>query len=267
MSSFTIGNYYPGNSLIHRLDPRVKLGFSLVLMIIVFFLNKPVPLALYGAGITSLIFLAKIDLRTVWRTVKPILFITSFAFVLNMFSVPGKTLIEIAGPLKITAEGLQTGVLMAVRLIFLIIGSSILMTLTTTSLLLADSVESLLAPLKTINVPVHDISMMISIALRFIPTLADEADKIRKAQSSRGANYDTGGFMQRIRGLVTILIPLFVSAIKRADELATAMESRCYRGGEGRTKLNQLHMKARDIIFLVMGLVVVTGILVVQFAF
>ncbi len=264
--TFTIGNYYPGNSYIHRLDPRIKLGFSLLLMIAVFFLTKPIPLLLYGLGIVVLVLLAKIDAVTVWKTIKPILFITIFAFILNIFSVPGEKLVTI-GPLSITREGLETGILMAVRLIFLIVGSSTLMTLTTTSLLLADSVESLLSPLKVFHVPVHDISMMISIALRFIPTLADEADKIQKAQSSRGANYDTGSFMQRVKGLVTILIPLFVSAIKRAEELATAMEARCYRGGEGRTKLNQLKMKTSDIVFLVIGLVYVALILFIQFAF
>ncbi len=264
--TFTIGNYYPGNSYVHRLDPRIKLGFSLLLMIAVFFLTKPLPLILYGVGIILLVVLAKIDARTIWKTIKPILFITIFAFILNIFSVPGEKLVTI-GPLSITAEGLETGILMAVRLIVLIVGSSTLMTLTTTSLLLADSVESLLSPLKVFRVPVHDIAMMISIALRFIPTLADEADKIQKAQSSRGANYDTGSFMQRIKGLVTILIPLFVSAIKRAEELATAMESRCYRGGEGRTKLNQLKMKPSDIVFLVLGLVFVALILLIQFVF
>ncbi len=263
---FTIGNYYPGNSLIHRLDPRVKLGFSLLLMIVVFFLTKPLPLLIYGAGILALVIISRIDRQTIWRTIKPILFITIFAFLLNIFSVPGKALVTL-GPLSITEEGLITGVLMAVRLIFLIVGSSVLMTLTTTSLLLADSVESLLSPLKAFKVPVHDISMMISIALRFIPTLADEADKIQKAQSSRGANYDTGSFMQRVKGLVTILIPLFVSAIKRAEELATAMESRCYRGGEGRTKLNQLKMGRKDIVFLVVGILFVVLILVLQLAF
>ncbi len=264
MSKMTIGNYYPGDSLIHRLDPRVKLGYSLLLMIVVFFLTKPLPLAIFAAGIITIVLIARIDFLTLWKTVKPILFITLFAFILNIFSVPGRVLYHI-GPLTITAEGLTTGILMAVRLILLIIGSSVLMTLTTTSLLLADSVESLLSPLKHLNVPVHDLAMMISIALRFIPTLADEADKITKAQSSRGANYDTGGFMQRIKGLVTILIPLFVSAIKRAEELAVAMESRCYRGGEGRTKLNVLKMEAKDVIFLIIGLLLLAVVLFLQF--
>ena len=156
---------------------------------------------------------------------------------------------------------------MAIRLVFLVIASSILMTLTTTSLLLADSIESLLKPLKILKVPVHDIAMMISIALRFIPTLADEADKITKAQSSRGANYDTGGFLQRVRGLVTILIPLFVSAIKRAEEFAIAMESRCYRGDIGRSKYKPLRLKGQDIVFLCVSLAYVAAIVLVQFVF
>lgn len=266
MTKLTIGNYYPGNSIIHRLDPRVKLSFSLLLMIVVFFLTKPIPLAVYALSIIALVIAARIDAVTVWKTIKPILFITIFAFVLNLFSVPGEVLLRL-GPLSITDNGLRTGILMAVRLILLIVGSSTLMTLTTTSLLLADSVESLLSPLKVFKVPVHDLAMMISIALRFIPTLADEADKITKAQSSRGANYDTGGFMQRIKGLVTILIPLFVSAIKRAEELAVAMEARCYHGGEGRTKLNVLKMETRDIIFLSAGLLLLALILFLQFYF
>ncbi len=266
MSKITMGNYYPQNSIVHRIDPRVKLFLALVLMIIVFFLDKPIPIAIYALGIILLIILAKIDFKTILRTIKPLIFFTSFAFVINLFSVRGTTLFSF-GPLTASVEGLITGALMAIRLVFLVIASSILMTLTTTSLLLADSIESLLKPLKILKVPVHDIAMMISIALRFIPTLADEADKITKAQSSRGANYDTGGFLQRVRGLVTILIPLFVSAIKRAEELAIAMESRCYRGDIGRSKYKPLRLKGQDIVFLCVSLAYVAAIVLVQFVF
>lgn len=264
MSKINIGNYYPQDSIIHRIDPRAKISLAIVLMIIIFFLDSPLSLAVYGIGVITLIILAKIDLKTVWQTIKPLLFFTIFAFIINLFSIPGETLFTI-GPLHASTTGLFTGLLMAVRLMFLVIATAILMTLTTTSFLLADSIESLLRPLKVIKVPVHDIAMMISIALRFIPTLADEADKITKAQSSRGANYDTGGFMQKIRGLVTILIPLFVSAIKRAEELAIAMEARCYRGDIQRSKYKPLRMQSRDYVFIAVAAVFVILVLCVQF--
>jgi energy-coupling factor transport system permease protein len=264
MNSLTLGNYYPGNSLLHKIDPRIKLSLSLVFMIGIFFLDKPLSLGVYALGILVLILISQIDALTILKQVRPVIFFSVFAFVINIFSVPGDVLARL-GPLQITRQGLITGFLMMSRLILLVIGSSLLMTLTTTSLLLADSIESLLSPLKAIKVPVHDIAMMISIALRFIPTLADEADKIMKAQSSRGANYDTGKFFDRIKGMVTILIPLFVSAIKRAEDLAVAMESRCYRGDMERTKYKPLKLQARDIIFLIVALLFMTGVLLIQF--
>lgn len=248
MSRFTIGNYYPGQSLIHRLDPRLKLIISVAMMIIIFLLNNWWQLLIYATFLIVCQVLAGLPGRLLVRSLKPIMWIAIFAFVINTFSVPGNPLLTL-GPLTITEEGVITGLRMVVRLVLLIVTSTLFLTLTTTPLLLADSLESLLGPLKRIKVPVHELAMMMSIALRFVPTLAEEADKIMKAQSSRGANYDSGKLLDRLKGIISILVPLFVSAIGRAEDLALAMEARCYRGGEGRTKLHELRYSHLDVIF------------------
>lgn len=241
----TLGNYYAGDSLLHRLDPRLKLLSSLVLMILIFFLNTPLSLGLYALLLLGLSILSRIPLKKILRSVRSILFLAGFAFVLNLFTVRGEVLWSL-GFLSITREGLYLGIKLALRLFFLVITTSLLLTLVTTPLALSDALERLLSPLARIRFPAHELAMMMSIALRFVPTLADETDKIMKAQSSRGADFDTGGLFARLRGLVTVLIPLFVSAFKRAEDLAMAMEARCYRGGTGRTKLHVLRFERRD---------------------
>ena len=192
--------------------------------------------------------MAKITPGILWSTVKPMLPLALFIFIINIFTIKQGNVLFSWKIITITDYGLGKAAIMAVRLIFLIISTSVLLTLTTTPLKMSDALEKLFSPLQVIKVPVHEMAMMMSIALRFIPTLAAETDKIMKAQQSRGADYDTGNFINKVKGYITVLIPLFVSSFRRADELAVAMDARCYRGGKGRTKLNPLHLTAKDVL-------------------
>lgn len=263
MREITLGRFYPGNSLIHRMDARAKFFISLAFMIVLFFLNKPLSFAFFGTAMLVVILSTRIPFKQILLSLKPILFIIIFAFILNLFSFQG-TVIWTLGPLKLTQEGLYAGIRMAVRLSLLIITSSVFLTLTTTPLGVADAMESILSPLQKIGFPAHEISMMMSIALRFVPNLMEETDKIMKAQSSRGAQYDTGGVIARAKGLVSVLVPLFVSCFRRAEELATAMEARCYHGAEGRTKLHVMKMTKIDYAGIVIGSLVLTGVVVFE---
>lgn len=258
------GNYYPADSPLHRMDPRVKFLASLAYMVLIFFLNQPASLLLFAIFLGALIAFSKIPFRMILASLRPILLIACFAFLLNLFTVPGETLLQL-GPLRISDEGLITGTRMALRLFYLIGLTSLFLTLSTTPLLIADAIESMLRPLSRIGFPSHELAMMMSIALRFIPTLIEETDKIMKAQSSRGADYDSGRFMSRVRALVSILIPLFVSAFKRADDLALAMEARCYRGGNGRTKLHVLKYRRSDALWALLLLAVAALLLCCEF--
>lgn len=242
---FTLGNYYPGQSFLHRLDPRFKLLFSLLFMVELFLLNSLVAFLAYGLFLLVLAVLSGIPARKLLSSVKPVLFLLVVAFLLNLFTSKGE-LWWSWGPLSLGPAGLLLGLKLAVRLFYLVLTTSLMLTLVTTPLALADALEALLRPLSKWGFPSHELAMMMSIALRFIPTLAEETDKIMKAQSSRGADFDTGGLMGRMRGLVTVLIPLFVSAFQRAEDLALAMEARCYRGGEGRSKLRPLKWSRLD---------------------
>lgn len=245
----TLGNYYNVKSRLHQLDPRVKLLSVLLFMTVLFLLNQPWTLALYAVFLLFMTALARIPLRVLFGSVRSIRVILLFAFFFNLISGNPqitKDLLWHWGPFTITVSSLNTAVIFALRLLYLVITSSLLLTLTTTPLEMADGLEALLKPLEKIKVPAHEIAMMMSIALRFIPTLGDEADKIMKAQASRGADYDSGKLTGKIKGMATMLVPLFVSAFKRADDLALAMEARCYNGGTGRTKLHPLHFRAAD---------------------
>ncbi len=244
----TLGRYYPADSIVHRLDPRLKLILVISYMVLIFLVSKPLPLVLSVFGLLALILLSRVPLKLMIQSLRPILFILAFAFFLNLFTIQGRTLVEL-GPLRITYESVEVAVRMALRLIMLISGTTLLLTLTTTPILIADAMERLLKPLTRFGFPAHEMSMMMSIALRFVPTLLEETDKIMKAQSSRGADYDTGGLITKAKGLVSVLIPLFVSAFKRADELAVAMEARCYRGGLNRTRLRIMHFSREDAFF------------------
>lgn len=248
LENISIGRYYKADSLLHRTDPRVKTILYILYLAAIFIISTPQ--AIIALTVITLIqlIMGKIKPGILWTTVKPILPLAIFILLLNVLTIgQGNVLFEWK-IIKITDNGIYRAVLMAVRLIFLIVSTSILLTLTTTPLKISDALEKLFSPLKVIKVPVHEMAMMMSIALRFIPTLVAETDKIMKAQVSRGADYDTGTFINRVKGYITVLIPLFVSSFKRAEELAVAMDARCYRGGKGRTKLNPLKLTLTDVL-------------------
>ncbi len=242
----TLGQYYPADSVLHKLDPRTKL-IGTVAFIVSLFLFKNWPgYAAATAFLAAVIVLSRVPFRYMIKGLKAIIILLLITVIFNMFIVPGEVLWDF-GLVKVTREGLSQAGFMAVRLIYLIIGSSI-MTLTTTPNDLTDGLERVLGPLKLLRVPVHEIAMMMSIALRFIPILLEETDKIMKAQMARGADFENGNLIQRARNMVPLLVPLFISAFRRASELAMAMEARCYRGGEGRTKMKPLLYEKRDYL-------------------
>lgn len=242
----TLGQYYPADSVLHKLDPRTKL-IGTVAFIVSLFLFKNWPgYAAATAFLAAVIVLSRVPFRYMIKGLKAIIILLLITVIFNMFIVPGEVLWDF-GLVKVTREGLSQAGFMAVRLIYLIIGSSI-MTLTTTPNDLTDGLERVLGPLKLLRVPVHEIAMMMSIALRFIPILLEETDKIMKAQMARGADFENGNLIQRARNMVPLLVPLFISAFRRASDLAMAMEARCYRGGEGRTKMKPLLYEKRDYL-------------------
>lgn len=245
MQDITIGQYYPVDSPLHRMDPRVKIVGTLIYLVSVF-LFSGWGFLIAAAVLAALVIVSRVPPRLMLRGLKPILVILIFTGILNIFLTPGTVLWQY-GALKITKEGLLIAGKTAVRLILLVIGASI-MTLTTTPNKLTDALESLMRPLTVFHVPVHEISMMMSIALRFIPILMEETDRIKKAQMARGADFESGGLIQRVKAMVPLLVPLFVSAFRRANDLALAMEARCYHGGEGRTQMKPLRYSASDRI-------------------
>lgn len=242
----TIGQYYPADSLLHRLDPRVKLAGTLIYIVCLFLVKNLWGYLIAALCLGAVIRLSRVPFGFIVRGLKTIVILLMFTVIFNLFLTSGTPVFEWKF-IRITEEGIRLAFSMAVRLILLILGSS-LMTFTTTPNQLTDGLESLLGPLKKIHVPVHEIAMMMSIALRFIPILLEETDKIMKAQQARGADFETGGIIKRAKAMVPILVPLFISAFRRAGDLAMAMEARCYRGGEGRTKMKPLRYQKRDTI-------------------
>jgi energy-coupling factor transport system permease protein len=240
----TIGQYYPVASVVHRLDPRVKLIGTLVYIISLFLFKSFTGYLAAFLFLGTVIFLSKVPLFYILRGLKAILILLLFTVGFNVFLTPGEVVWQ-AGVFSVTKEGIRSGAFMGIRLIFLIVGSS-LMTFTTTPNHLTDGLERLLGIFKKVHLPVHEVAMMMSIALRFIPILLEETDKIMKAQSARGADFESGNLLQKAKNMVPLLVPLFVSAFRRANDLAMAMEARCYRGGEGRTKMKPLKYKGRD---------------------
>lgn len=245
----TLGQYYPGDSPIHRLDPRIKIIATVLYIVELFIVNSFIGFGICAGVLFVTVAISKVPISYIMRGLKPILLILLFTFFLNIFMVDGRVLWKI-GFLKVTDNGLYTAVFMSIRLLLLIIGSSLL-TLATTPISLTDGIERLLTPLQKIGVPTHEIAMMMSIALRFIPTLLEETDKIMKAQQARGADFESGNIFKRAKSLIPILVPLFVSAFRIAQDLAMAMEARCYRGGKGRTRLHEMKFKAKDIWALI----------------
>ena len=246
LRDITIGQYYPSDSVIHRLDPRVKLFWTLIYIISLFLGQNIFIYGIAGVFLLMCIRISKVPVKFILRGLKAVIMLLMFSVIFNIFLTDGEVIFRI-WKIKVTREGVVIAVAMAVRLIFLIMGSS-LMTLTTTPNDLTDGLEKSLGFLKIIHVPVHEIAMMMSIALRFIPILIEETDKIMKAQQARGADFETGGIIKKAKAMVPLLVPLFISAIRRAYDLATAMEAKCYRGGAGRTKMKPLKYKRRDAL-------------------
>ena len=264
----TLGQYYPVDSVIHRLDPRVKLLGTVLFLISLFIVKSWIMYGVAAVALAILIKISNVPFRFMTRGLKSIVILLLISVSFNLFLTPGEVLVQF-WILKITREGLHIALMMGARLILLVLGSS-LMTLTTTPNQLTDGLEKGLGVLKKVGVPVHEIAMMMSIALRFIPILIEETDKIMKAQQARGADFESGNLLQRAKAMVPILVPLFISAFRRANDLAMAMEARCYHGGEGRTKMKPLCYAARDriaytLMFLYLGLSVVSRFVALPF--
>jgi len=243
VSRIVIGQYYPADSLLHRLDPRVKLLSVIAYVTVLLFVTDFLGLGLAAVFLAFVIALSRVPVKLLFRGLRAVFFILLFAMLLNLFLTPGEAVLFSFGFLQLTTEGIARAGLMASRLVLLVTGSAVL-TLTTSPIKLTDGIESLLAPTR---LPAHDIAIMMTIALRMIPTLSEEADKIIKAQKARGADFETGGLVKRVKNFLPILVPLFVSSFKRADELSTAMEARCYQGGKNRTKMQPLRLTKKDI--------------------
>lgn len=257
IKNVTLGQYFPGDSVVHRMDARIKLLLVIAVIVLVFLVQTLIGNLVVFAFLLFVIILSRVSVKLVLRGLKPLWFIILLTFVLNTFFYSGGTELFSWWILRVTQEGLISAMRLAVRLVFLITSTTML-TLTTSPIELTDALERLLAPLKVIRFPVHELAMMMTIAMRMIPTLLEETDKIMKAQTARGAEFDSGNLLKRAAGMVPLLVPLFVSAFRRADELAFAMESRCYHGGEGRTRMKIMHMHVRDGIAsaVVAGLIV-----------
>ncbi|EJO5348509.1 energy-coupling factor transporter transmembrane protein EcfT [Clostridium botulinum] len=247
IKDITIGQYIPGDSFVHKLDPRVKIIISLIYIIDLFIVNNFKGYIFIVLFTLASILISKIKFKYIYKGLKPILILVIITGVLNLFLTPGDTLLFKWKFITIYEEGLKLAIFMVLRLVFLIIGTSLL-TLTTSPIELTDGIEKLLNPLRKIGVPAHELAMMMTIALRFIPTLMDETDKIMKAQMARGADFESGNLLQRAKNLIPLLVPLFISSFRRADELAMAMEARCYRGGEGRSRMKELSLTSKDYV-------------------
>lgn len=257
----SFGQYCEGNSLLHRMDPRAKILAAVLYIVIIFVAKNLISFGLLLLSAILLVAVSGVPFRIILKGMKALTVIILFTAVINIFWMQGETLLVSFWIVNIYLEGILNAIMIAVRIIILLVVTSLFLTYTTTPIALTDGLEQLLAPLKKIHLPVHEFSMMMTIALRFIPTLVEETQKIMNAQKARGADFSTGSLMQRAKALIPILVPLFISAFRRAEELATAMECRCYIGGEGRTRMNVLHASAKD--FLMCGAVIVLGALVV----
>ena len=262
LSDITIGQFFPGNSVLHRMDPRVKLALTFAYIVAIFLPRNWWGLGVAAVTIAVVVLLSRLPVKLILKSLKPVLPLIAITSIINLFYVDGTVLWEWAF-IRITAEGIATAVFIAVRILCLIAGTSLL-TYTTSPTTLTDAMERLLSPLRVIRVPVHEIAMMMTIALRFIPTLIEETEKIMSAQKARGADMESGGLMQRVRALVPVLIPLFISSFRRAYELATAMECRCYQGGEGRTRMTQLKMRGGDGVAIAVMAVVIAAIVLLS---
>ena len=262
MNRVSLGQYFPGDTPLHKLDPRTKLVLVIVFIVALFLAKTMISYALMLAFLASVIALSEIRLKVILKSLKPLLLVIVLTALLNIFYTQGEPLVQF-WIIKISKNGILNAVYMMLRISMLVMGTFML-TYTTSPIALTDGLESLLSPLKKLHAPVHELSMMMCIALRFIPTLMEETDKIMSAQKARGADLESGNLFRRAKAMVPILVPLFISAFRRADELATAMECRCYHGGEGRTKLHNLHYAKRDLVAYGIGLLVLAAMIVLN---
>ena len=267
IKDITLGQFFPGSSLLHRLDPRTKLVASILYIVAIFMAQSYLAYALLALSAVVLVLVSRISVRVILKGLKPIVAVLLFTFVLNLFFAAGKSeeapLFEL-GFLHIYQSGIIHACLMSVRIVILILSTSVFLTYTTSPIRLTDGIESLLKPLEKIRVPVHVFAMLMTIALRFIPTFVEETDKIMSAQKARGADFSSGGLVKRARALLPILIPLILSALRRADDLATAMECRCYRGGDGRTKMTALRYRLSDLWFFLLSAAFLAGVVCIN---
>jgi len=271
MRDITIGQFFPAKSFIHALDPRTKILFTLIYVILIFVCTNVWSYALLTGFTFIIIALSKVPFRMYIKGLKPLLFLIFFTAILNILMTKGETVALFGykleyGFIKVSKEGLILSIKMAIRIIFLVLGTSVL-TFTTSPIVLTDGIERLLSPFKKVGVPAHELAMMMTIAVRFIPTLIEETDKIIKAQSARGADFDTGGIIKKIKAMIPIFVPLFISSFRRADELATAMECRLYRGGDGRTRLRELKATNKDLIAALFIVLFTSGVIVLSILF
>lgn len=265
LRDITLGQYFPGTSLFHKADPRVKILLALYYIVIIFFAKTVASYVFLILATVCLVLGSQIPIKTVLRSFRALIFIIIFTSVINLFWTRGETLWVSFGIIKIYREGVIQACKMVIRLACLLCGSGVILSYTTSPIALTDGLERLLSPMKVLHVPVHEFSMMMTIALRFIPTLIEETDKIMNAQKARGADFSSGGLLKRVKALVPVLIPLFVSAFRRADELAVAMECRCYHGGKGRTRMTKLHLSVSDFILTLIFLAAGTALIALNY--
>ncbi len=261
MRDITLGQFVAGNSVIHKLDPRTKIAMMILYIAMTFLVKRIYFMAIPFAYLVLELILSGISLRYIVNSLKPIRILLIFMFILNLFFTSGENVWLDLGFWKLTGEAVLQSCFISIRIILLVAGASML-TLTTSPIALTDGIEKLLAPLKIFRFPAHELAMMMTIALRFVPTLMDESDKIRNAQMSRGADFESGNIFKRVKSMIPILIPLFVSSFRKADELAIAMESRCYHGGEGRTRMKQLKFKKEDLFAILITLLFMASLIV-----
>ncbi len=262
LSDITIGQYFPGNSILHRLDPRTKVVLLFFYLVLIFVCRSAASYAMLTALTVVLMLLSKVPMGTMLRSLKPLWWIILFTFVIHLFSTPGEELAKV-WIFSLTWEGIVEGFFISLRLVLLILLSSLL-TFTTSPIKLTDAMEDLLSPFKRFGVPAHELAMMMTIALRFVPTLIQETDRIMKAQQSRGADFQNGSIAKRLKAFVPVLVPLFLSAFRRADDLAMAMEARCYRGGEGRTQMKALKVTSIDYVAWGFTVLLIAAVIIVR---
>ncbi len=265
IKDITLGQYFPGNSLIHRIDPRMKIILTILYIVAIFLAKSLWSFILVAVSVIFLVAVSGISPKTIIKSLKPLIFILVFTTFFNLFWTDGEVLLVNFWIIKIYLEGVIFALFMILRITSLMIGTSVLLTYTTSPIMLTDALERLLSPLRLVKLPVHEFSMMMTIALRFIPTLIEETDKIISAQKARGADFESGSLIHRAKALVPILIPLFISSFRRADELATAMECRCYRGGDGRTRMTKLKLRFYDFAVLLVTVGLMAGIVFLNY--